>query len=171
MNISIRKFTADDIPNKVEWINNPHNNKYLHYDIPLEINKTKVWFENIKESSSRYDGVIVADNRPVGLIGLLSIDNKVKKAEYYICLNHEDTGKGIAGTATHKLLNYAFEELKLNKVYLFTEENNIPAQKLFRKIGFVTEGILRDDTINNGKFVNRYVMSILRTEYEGKQDD
>lgn len=171
MNIIIRKFTTEDIPNKVDWINNPNNNKYLHYELPLEIRKTELWFENVKESKNRYDGVIVADDEPVGLIGLLSIDNKAKKAEYYICLNYKDTGKGIAGIATRKLLKYAFDELKLNKVYLFTEESNLPAQRLFKKIGFKSEGILRDDVMNNGKFVNRYVMSVLCSEYEDKQND
>ena len=39
MKISIRKFESKDIPKKVEWINNSENNKYLHYDIPLKIEK------------------------------------------------------------------------------------------------------------------------------------
>lgn len=41
MKISIRKFEGKDIPKKVEWINNSENNKYLHYDIPLKIEKLK----------------------------------------------------------------------------------------------------------------------------------
>ena len=41
MKISIRKFESKDIPKKVEWINNSENNKYLHYDIPLKIEKTE----------------------------------------------------------------------------------------------------------------------------------
>ena len=78
MNVSIRKFEKKDIPNKVRWINDPENNTYLHYDLPLRVEPTEVWFEKNKERTDRYDAVIEADNIPVGLIGLLSIDKKHK---------------------------------------------------------------------------------------------
>lgn len=86
MKISIRKFESKDIPKKVEWINNSENNKYLHYDIPLKIEKTEKWFENNKDRTDRFDAVIEADGVPCGTIGLLSIDQKNKKAEYYIAM-------------------------------------------------------------------------------------
>ena len=43
--ISIRKFNENDIHNKIKWINDSKNNKYLHYDLPLEYDKTLKWFE------------------------------------------------------------------------------------------------------------------------------
>ena len=80
MKISIRKFESKDIPKKVEWINHSENNKYLHYDIPLKIEKTEKWFEKNKDRTDRFDAVIEADGVPCGTIGLLSIDQKNKKA-------------------------------------------------------------------------------------------
>lgn len=46
--VKIRRFTFDDIPLKIEWINNPENNKFLHYDLPLEYEKTVAWFKKMK---------------------------------------------------------------------------------------------------------------------------
>lgn len=82
MLVTIRKFTREDIPKKVEWINNPENNQFLHYDIPIEIGKTEKWYDSIQGRTDRYDAVIEADGIPCGTIGLLSIDQKNKKAEY-----------------------------------------------------------------------------------------
>ena len=79
MQVTIRKFEKIDIPKKVEWINNPANNRYLHYDLPLEIKKTESWFDQNAEKDDRFDAVIEADGVPVGLIGLLTIDLKNKK--------------------------------------------------------------------------------------------
>ena len=42
--VAIRAFREEDIDNKIEWINNPSNNSFLHYDIPLERDKTYHWF-------------------------------------------------------------------------------------------------------------------------------
>lgn len=61
MIVTIRKFKREDIPKKVEWINNPENNQFLHYDIPIEIEKTQRWYENIAGRTDRYDAVIEAD--------------------------------------------------------------------------------------------------------------
>ena len=90
MKIVIRKFEKCDIPIKVEWVNNPKNNTFLHYDIPIEIGKTERWFENNLGRTDRYDGIIEAEGVPVGLIGLLSIDLKNKKAEYYVMMGNVD---------------------------------------------------------------------------------
>ena len=47
--VRIRKFEFDDIPLKIEWVNNPENNEFLHYDLPLEYDKTCKWFEANKD--------------------------------------------------------------------------------------------------------------------------
>ena len=39
-NILIRKFKYEDIEAKVRIINDEKNNRFLHYDLPLEYNKT-----------------------------------------------------------------------------------------------------------------------------------
>lgn len=164
--ISIRKFEQKDIKNKITWINNPENNQFLHYDLPLEYQKTIKWFEGIKGRADRFDAVIEADNIPVGLIGLLNIDRKNKKAEYYICMGETQyKGKGVAKEASLLLLTYAFETELLNRVYLYTEVENVSAQKLFDNLGFEREGIIKDDLCTSKGFVDRYVFGLRKEKW------
>ncbi len=172
MQVSIRKFDVLDIPRKVQWINNPANNTFLHYDLPLEEDKTHRWFEAIRDRTDRYDAVIEADGTPVGLIGLLQIDSKNRKAEFYISMGEVAyKGKGVAKAATWQLLTYAFRILQLNKVYFFTETANLAAQKMLERVGFRQEGLLKDDLIYNGKKVDRFSYGILAEEFFGLSDD
>ena len=164
--ISIRKFNERDIENKIKWINDSNNNKFLHYDLPLEYEKTLNWFNNNKNNENRYDAIIEFNGIPVGVIGLLNIDCKNKKAEYYITMGeHQYKGKGIAYKSSIELLKYAFNELKLNKIYLYTEVENIIAQKLFDKLGFIKEGTLKEDLIINNEKKDRYIYAIFRNEW------
>lgn len=166
MKVSIRKFEKKDILNKVKWINDPENNTFLHYDLPLEIEKTEAWLEKNKERTDRYDAVIEADGVPVGLIGLLSIDNKNKKAEYYVTLGERDyLGKGIAARAYLLLLEYAFTELALNRVYLYTETENVSAVRSYERIGFKREGVIKEDLFTRGRYVDRYVYGITKRDF------
>ena len=166
MNVRIRKFTKDDIPLKVKWINDERNNQFLHYDLPLTVEKTEKWFESHIGDKSRFDATIEADEKPCGTIGLLAIDRKNGKAEYYIALGEPDTkGKGIALKASELLLEYAFQYLNLHRIYLYTETENLQAQYLFEKIGFVKEGYLKDDILSHGKYVDRYIYGICKADY------
>lgn len=168
MIITIRQFEKTDIPKKVEWINNPENNRFLHYDIPICVEKTEKWFDSHKGDDSRYDAVIECNGMPVGTIGLLSIDQKNKKAEYYIAMGETSyKGKGVAKEASRLILEYGFEELELNRIYLFTEVENVVAQKLFERVGFVREGVIRQDIVSHGCFVDRVAYSYLREDWNG----
>ena len=120
-----------------------------------------------KNRTDRYDAVIQYDGISVGIIGLLNIDVKNKKAEYYITMGeHNYKGKGIATVASKLLFIYAFEKLELNKIYLYTEVENEIAQHLFEKIGFKKEGKLIEDLIINGRKIDRYVYGILKKDYK-----
>lgn len=167
MEIAIRKFKRLDIPKKVEWINNPENNQFLHYDIPISVKGTQRWFDSHEGENTRYDAVIEADGVPVGTIGLLSIDRKNSKAEYYIAMGETGyKGKGVAKEASRLILEYGFETLGLNRIYLFTEVNNGVAQKLFERVGFVREGIIRQDIKRKDRFEDRIMYGMLRKDYE-----
>lgn len=159
INVRLRKFQEYDVPNKIKWINNPENNKYLHYDLPLIEEKTYEWYRSLEGRKDRYDAVIEYNEVPVGIIGLLNIGDG--KAEYYITMGEKEyKGMGIAKEATKILLQYAFTSLNLQEVYLYTEEENIDAQKLFEKCGFVQQYLEKDSAVNRGKLVNRYFYKV-----------
>lgn len=170
MRIVIRKFEEKDIPYKVKWINDKNNNKYLHYDLPLREDKTLAWFKKIKDRVDRADYTIIYNGKPAGLIGLLNIDPKHKDAEFYICLGEEEyKGKGIGYIATKLLIDIAYKELGLNRIYLYTEIGNISAQRLFDKIGFRKEGVIRNDLVYNGRNIDRYIYGLDLESYINKK--
>lgn len=170
MYINIRKFEKKDIDNKIKWVNDSRNNKYLHYELPLVYDKTLEWFRRTQGRMDRFDAVIEADGIPVGLIGLLSIDMNNRKAEFYISMGeYEYQGKGVATKASMQLLMYGFYVLNLNRIYLYTEKDNLKAQGLFKKVGFEKEGYLEADLCFKNRFVDRYVYAITKECFEKKK--
>lgn len=165
--VEVRSFFFEDIPNKVKWINDRENNTYLHYDLPLEQEKTEKWFMANNDRTDRIDAVIEYEGVPVGLIGLLSIDPVNKKSEYYVCMGESKyKGRNIATKASNIIINHGFLKCGLNKIYLYTEKDNILAQKLFEKLGFKNEGLMREDLIYCNRKVDRYAYGLLRDEWE-----
>ena len=161
--VRIRPFNQSDVPLKVKWINDPNNNRYLHYNLPLTEEKTYQWFENL-DKSKRFDATILYRGRPVGIIGVLSIENQV--GEYYITIGEASTkGKGVAFEASKQLLDHAFSELGLEQIYLSTEVNNVRAQRLFEKLGFIKKELRQADIKNKGKLVDRFFYILNKEDY------
>lgn len=161
-NLIIRDFKTDDIKDKINIINDSKNNTFLHYDLPLEYDKTLKWFEN-KNNANRLDCTILYNNKVCGFIGLLNISSS---AEYYICIDHNFAGKHIGYDASKMLLDYAFLSLNIEKVYLYTEIDNAKAQHLFEKVGFTKKNDIDNNLIYNDRVVSRYIYELCREEYE-----
>ena len=166
MQIIVRKFTEQDIADKVRWVNDPANNRFLHYDLPLTQEGTAEWFRRTEADESRFDGVILADGVPCGLAGLLRIDRENQTAEFYIMTGEPAMKRqGIAYAAARLVLQKAFAELGLRRIYLYTETVNLPAQGLFEKRGFVREGLLPEDVRRaDGSLADRYLYAILKEQ-------
>lgn len=167
MKVSLRKFTVEDIPHKVRWINDSANNRFLHYDLPLTEQATAVWFERINSQNTRLDMTILFEGTPVGIAGLLQIDRKNASAEVYITVGEVSyKGLGIAGQALEQLLRLAFKQFDLERVFLLTEVENTSAIRAYEKFGFFREGCLRNELRKNGVSVSRYIYSMLKKEFE-----
>lgn len=168
--ILIRTIIADDIPDKVRWYNDEEVNRYLHYNEKFTIEKSLDWLKKIENDRSRYENVIQVKEgdllKNIGIIGLFNIDIKNKKAGYYITIGEKSyQGKGLAKKATILFLKNCFLKFDLEKIYLYTDVDNISAQKLYEKLGFIKEGTLRKELFYENKFIDRCYYGILKNEY------
>jgi RimJ/RimL family protein N-acetyltransferase len=100
----------------------------------------------------------------VGNCGLCDIDTRRRKAELWIYLGGQ-RARGTGSRALSELLQVAFSELELNRVYLRVVADNPRALAFYGGLGFTREGCLRQDTFREGRFVDSIVMSILVDEH------
>jgi diamine N-acetyltransferase len=54
----------------------------------------------------------------------------------------------------------------MNRLWLLVLENNEPAKNLYKKMGFVNEGVQRQAIFKEGQYHDYIMMSLLRGEYE-----
>jgi len=166
--VYIRLMEYQDVPYKVQWINNPEVRYTLNFEYPISEIGTRKWLHSVSGNASRRDFIVCnkKNDEPIGYCGLLGIDYKVGKAESYMGIGDvKSHGKGIGLEIRKILLDYAFQELNLNKVYAYVWKENTPMVKLNEKVGFQIEGLLRQDIVSHGKKRDRYIMGILKEEY------
>ena len=78
---------------------------------------------------------------------------------------HKDyRGKGLAYEAYRLFIPFIIKQYNLHKVSLEVLATNVRAYNLYIKLGFVNEGVKREEVYKNGDFVGSIVMSILASE-------
>ena len=88
----------------------------------------------------------VWDKETAKLIGFISLENvdwSLPRAEVQFFIGKKYAKKGIMTEVLNKLVEFSFEQLKLQKLALRTAMEYYPPQRLARKCGFNREGDLR----------------------------
>jgi RimJ/RimL family protein N-acetyltransferase len=82
------------------------------------------------------------------------------------CLDDAAWGHGYATEAARCLLQWAFDTLALNRVQAETDTRNTASARVLEKLGFVREGMLREDCVVNGEVSDSWVYGLLRRQWQ-----
>ena len=108
----------------------------------------------------------IDDGHPVGRMDLFHIDKVNGAAAFGIGIGEPALrGKGYGSDAVNALVDFAFGELRLERVYLTTDGPNVRAQRTYLKAGFVVEARRRRAWVENGVMIDEIRMSLLREDW------
>lgn len=172
-NVVLRAMTEKDTANVVKWRNSLSVMENFIYRTPLTEEGHLNWYYNHVKPGDVVQFIIVdtETNTDVGSVYLRDIDHFNKKCEYGIFIGEESCrGKGIGSKAAQLVLDYAFEELNLNRVFLRVFAKNIRAIKSYEKAGFKYEGTFRNDVIIDGVPYDMVFMAILRDDWKKEKN-
>ena len=161
----LRRLEEKDVPFMLEWMHDSSVNcnfQYPFYEMTME--KVKEFIVNSFSEESQHFAITDEKDEYLGTISLKNISKKDCKAEYAIVTRKKAQGTGVAKRATQELINYAFEELGLHKIYLNVLADNMRARTFYEKCGFIQEGIATDAIRLNGEYKSLAWYGRIRTE-------
>jgi RimJ/RimL family protein N-acetyltransferase len=75
-------------------------------------------------------------------------------------------GNGYATAAAHALLQWAYDTSDLNRVQAEADTRNAASARVLEKLGFVREGMLREDCVVNGEVSDSWVYGLIRRDWQ-----
>lgn len=100
----------------------------------------------------------------VGAISL-TLELAFRKAELGYWIGCPWWGRGFATEAAHRIVDFGFRQLKLNRIVARHLVRNPASGKVMQKLGMRHEGTLREDTVKWDRFEDLELYSILRREW------
>jgi RimJ/RimL family protein N-acetyltransferase len=129
------------------------------------VSSAKEWIiKNSTDTNQVLNGIyLIADNSKelIGISRLMFIDYESMICELGIYIGEDKyRGHGLGEKALDLTINLAFEKVKLKKIFLRVNKNNTIAIKLYKKKGFLIEGVLKEHLKNGNSYDDILYMSI-----------
>lgn len=164
--IELIPLKKEDLELVRSWRNSPEVSQYMYTDDIISEESQKLWFKKIEKENNSIYWIIRFENEKIGVASLTDIDIKNSKCFWGFYLGTTDIrGKGIGAKIEYKILEYVFENLKLNKLcgeVLSFNENVI---RMHEKFGFRREGYLINHIRKQDKFHDVVVIGLLSSEW------
>ena len=180
--IKLRELEEKDAVYMLEWMHDSEIQKCFQRDMrnmslrdAEEFCRTSLVRNNLEDGQSFHYAIANEQDEYMGTISLKNINLTSKSSEYAISIRRCAQGKGIAREATKLLLEKAFKEFGLHRIYLNVLSDNKRAIRFYEKCGFVYEGEFREhlklegvlksliwfgmlaEEFNEYNFVDRYI--------------
>jgi len=167
--ISLKPIASSDLPALRQWLGDEAVSQSMAEQTLAEI------IEAVSDADQRPDQSVFVlhgdgDEKPVGLVGLIHIEKQASQGELVKMIGDPNQrGKGLAKRATQMLVDFAFDELTLNRIYLRTLGGNMKNIRLNESLGFRFEGVLRQSACIGGVLSDVIVMGMVARDREEYQ--
>ncbi len=167
--VNLRSLEPGDVDREFQWVNDRDVTRFLTIRYPMAKKEEEHWLSDrpANDFGNTALAIETKDGVHIGNIGLHDGQPENRKASLGIMIGDKDYwSNGYGGDAIVTLLRFAFHEMNLNRVWLHVYEFNERAQACYKKVGFVMEGTLRENSYREGRYINTITMGILRSEFD-----
>jgi RimJ/RimL family protein N-acetyltransferase len=164
--IRLRPIRVDDADAILAWINDPEiTRNFAALGRITREQEVRFLEQTIASDTERLYAIETPDAELLGTAGIHRIHWPSRNGRLGIVIGRKDAhGKGFAQEGLRLLCGVAFRELGLHKVWLVHYATNERMRHVAKKLGFVEEGVLRDEYFHEGRFHDMVRHSLLEDE-------
>jgi ribosomal-protein-alanine N-acetyltransferase len=156
VSVLLREFRSSDAAAAFAWVGDPEAVRYVPLG-PLDAAGAVDYVEQLISEAKRdprdaYTLAIVerATGEVIGSVAL-GVDSRAhRRAELGYILRRDRWGRGHATEAASMMIDFAFDELGMNRVWAVCDPENPASTRVLEKCGMACEGTLREDLLVHG---------------------
>jgi RimJ/RimL family protein N-acetyltransferase len=163
--VFLRPMGINDAEHVVGWRNDPETLANIFTSEPITVESQLKWLNSPRKNRLDYVICLKDSKKPIGTVNFTNVDMGNLKAEAGKLLGEKSArGKGLAKEAFIVWISFGFRELGFNRIYIRTMVSNTVNIQLNKKLGFIEEGVLREDYRAEDGFADVLIMSILKSD-------
>lgn len=164
--VGLRAIEREDLPQLLEWRNNPNYRRYFREFRELNSVNQNNWFDKVVMGDHRtmmFSIIELATDRLLGACGLCYIDWVNRNADFSIYIGADNLyiDDYFAPDAAKTMMEYGFGELGLHRLWAEIYDFDEKKKLFFDKLGFSCEGRFRHTHWAEGAWHDSLFYSIL----------
>jgi RimJ/RimL family protein N-acetyltransferase len=168
--VIIRKAEKEDAKQLIEYLNKiSGESDFLTFgsgELGIDIKQEEQFIEN---ALNKENALFIIAEAKGKVIGNLNFSGRPRKrnahvGEFGVSVLKEYWGKSIGEKLIEYLMDWSKNSGIIRKINLRVRTDNIRGIKLYKKLGFFEEGIVRRDFLINGKFYDSLLMGLFIDE-------
>lgn len=166
----LRSYTEDDAEQLFNVVkrNYEHLRPFLHWVSPAySFDDAQQFIEQNREAAAnkKSEGLgIFYRGELIGSVGFVNFSWNSKRTEIGYWISGDFEGKGIITKCCETLIDYAFDELELNRIEIRCARENIRSRAIPERLGFQPEGMLRQFQWRHTRLYDIAVYGLLKQE-------
>ncbi|WP_421737629.1 UDP-4-amino-4,6-dideoxy-N-acetyl-beta-L-altrosamine N-acetyltransferase [Caulobacter sp.] len=153
------------------WRNSADVAPFMYTDHQITAEEHNRWFDGLGQDPSRLYWVICLDGVPVGLANFADIDLKNRRCAWaYYLASPSVRGLGVGSFVEFWMIEYAFNVLKLEKLWCEVLLSNEAVWKLHQNYGFQQEALFRGHVIKEGEPRDVVGLGLLTSEWAARRE-
>lgn len=169
--VGLRSVEKEDLSILRDWRNIVEFRKNFREVRELSLTDQEAWFDHLQKTKHinfMFTIIDLETQKPIGAAGLLYINWIIRSADFsfYIGDGNKYIGNdGIAKEAARLLIDYGFNNLNLNKIWMELYEFDKEKIEFFtKKFKFKQDALLRENCFENGKYWDSYIISLIKSD-------
>lgn len=165
--VTLRPVAARDSDGLWEIVTDPESRRVTGQTAVLSRAEVDDWCETVSDRDGRIDLAVTAggSDEYLGVIVLSEIDELRGSAVLRLSMRPGSRGRGYGGDAIGLVLGLAFDGLGLHRVGCDVLSINSRALGVYKSLGFVVEGRLRDAYRDGEGYCDAIVLGLLEDEF------
>jgi RimJ/RimL family protein N-acetyltransferase len=162
----LRAIEKEDLPQLMEWRNQPSFRKYFREFRELNSSKQELWFDRLvmnDPNTIMFSIIDIETSELLGACGLCYIDWQNRSADFsiYIGKDHLYIDNIYAIDAAKIMMKYAFEELNLHRLWSEIYDFDEAKKQFFQTLRFTLDGQFRQTHWTEGQWCDSLFFSLL----------
>lgn len=128
----------------------------------MDLEQFRPIYQDLLDDGVKY--IFEENNSPVGMFKHIRLKHRCSHIAYIggLAIHPNFVGKGFGSKMMHEIIDLA-NEMDIKRLELSVGSENLQAQKLYEKLGFEKEGVLRKYThlVSEGRFLDEVMMAYL----------
>jgi ribosomal-protein-alanine N-acetyltransferase len=159
--VNLRLLEKEDVSTLADWVNDIRvSGAYAPMTQDTKASIEKDWLESTSEK--RWFAVETKDGEKAGVIGHFP---SMGCQEIGFAIIPDKRGKGCCSDAARVLVDFLFLSKDVQRIQATCDVDNEASRRVLEKAGFIQEGTLRKSMFINGRWRDRHIYSVLRSEW------